>query len=161
MTEPGAVVSTIDEATTRVMTASRVLVAISARSLSITEAKVTLPQYRALVLLGSRGEQNVRSLADALDVHPSTATRLCDRLIAKRFIERAPSSESRREVSLTLSDEGRALLRTVTNRRRRDVRHILLRLDAGQQRNLIAAFEAFADAAGEVPDDAWKLGWTE
>ena len=41
----------VDEMTTAVLTASRLLVAISARSLAAVEDTVTLPQFRLLVLL--------------------------------------------------------------------------------------------------------------
>lgn len=158
-TKPAAE-ATLNDAVEQILLASRALVGVAARSLAATEAKVTLPQYRALVLVGSKGEQNVSNLADALEIHPSTATRLCDRLIAKGLIERTTSVESRREVTVTLSAAGRALVRTVTTKRRNELRRIIAQLPAGSQRQLISAFAAFADAAGEVPDHAWKLGWT-
>jgi DNA-binding MarR family transcriptional regulator len=46
------------------------------------------PQYRALVVLAVRGPQRPTALAEALAVHPSTITRLCDRLVAKRLVRR-------------------------------------------------------------------------
>jgi DNA-binding MarR family transcriptional regulator len=147
------------DATDAVMVASRALVGVAARSLSALEPDVTLPQYRALVLLAARGEQNVGGLAEALSIHASTATRLCDRLIAKGLIERATSSESRREVTVRLNRAGTAVVRDVTARRRREIEGIIANLQPRVQRALVDAFEAFADAAGEVPDDAWKLGW--
>ena len=70
-----------------VLTASRVLVAVAARSLSEEEA-ISLPQYRALVVLGSRGPQRPVDLAHALNVDPSTTTRMCDRLEGKNLITR-------------------------------------------------------------------------
>ena len=82
-----------------------------------SRTSITLPQYRALVVLASRGEQNVGDLADALAIHPSTATRLCDRLAGKGLIERNTSIESRREVTVTIGQGGRVLLRSVTQRR--------------------------------------------
>jgi DNA-binding MarR family transcriptional regulator len=150
----------LDDTVDRVLVASRALVGVAARSLAIADTKVTLPQYRALVLLASRGEQNVSGLADALEIHPSTATRLFDRLFAKGLIERATSEESRREVTVCLTPAGRSLVRTVTQRRKRELRRILEELDPAAQRQMITAFDRFADAASEVPDDAWKLGWT-
>ena len=150
----------LDDAVAKALVASRALVGVAARSLSTLEPDVTLPQYRALVLLSSRGEQNVSALADALGIHPSTATRLCDRLINKGLIDRATSTGSRREVTLTLSPEGLELVNAVTRNRRRELRHIVGRIDPAARRALIDAFDAFATAAGELPDDAWKLGWT-
>jgi len=150
----------LDDAVEMVLVASRALVGVAARSLGQTESEITLPQYRALVLLASRGEQNVSSLAEALDIHPSTATRLCDRLLAKGFIARSTSAESRREVTVGLSTAGKGLVRAVTARRRKELRRIVGELDPAAQRQLVEAFATFASAAGEVPDQAWKLGWT-
>lgn len=133
---------------------------VAARSLGAIEDSITLPQYRALVLLASRGEENVGVLAEALAIHPSTATRLCDRLAKKGLIERSTSVESRREVTLTLTDAGRTLLRATTQRRVREISKIVGRLDPKTRRAAIEALNAFADAAGEVPDETWKLGWT-
>jgi DNA-binding MarR family transcriptional regulator len=93
-------------------------------------------------------------------VHQSTATRLCDRLVSKGLIERATSAESRREVLVTLSRAGRTLIRTVTDRRRDEIAKIMARLTPMQRTRLADAFSVFAHAAAELPDDAWKLGWT-
>ena len=98
--------------------ASRALVGIAARSLAAVEDTVTLVQYRALVLLASRGEMNVGTLADALGLHQSTATRLCDRLVGKGLVERSHPAESRREVFVGLTSSGQALVRAVNARRR-------------------------------------------
>ena len=150
----------VAEATGALITASRALVGVAVRSLGAIEDSITLPQYRALVVLASRGEQNVGVLAEVLGIHPSTATRLCDRLAGKALIERNPSVESRREVTVTLTHQGQVLLRKVTRRRVREINKIVERLDPKARHAAITALHAFAVAAGEVPDDAWKLGWT-
>ena len=136
------------------------LVGVAARSLAGVEDAVTLVQYRALVLLGSHGDMNVGALGDALDVHQSTATRLCDRLVDKGLVARRASAESRREVLVALTPDGRALLRKVNTRLAREIETIVGRLSAAQRELLVDALSVFAEAAGEVPDDAWKLGWT-
>ena len=152
--------NSVDDGVAMALVASRALVGVAARSLSMLETVVTLPLYRALVLLSSCGEQKVSALADALGIHASTATRLCDRLLTKGLIDRATSEGNRREVTLTLSPNGRALINAVTRSRRRELRRIVGRIDPDARRALIAAFDTFATAAGELPDDAWKLGWT-
>ena len=48
------------------------------------EPGVTLTQFRALVLIDSEGAMRSADLAEALAVSPSTATRLCDRLVDTR-----------------------------------------------------------------------------
>jgi DNA-binding MarR family transcriptional regulator len=132
------------------------------RSIAIVEDNLTLVQYRALVLLATRGEQKPSDLAEALGVRPSTGTRLCDRLVAKGFVHRATSRESRRQITLTVTPAGRALVRAVTARRRKEIIRIVERLPDDERKRLRVALGTLADAAGEIalPDDAWKLGWT-
>ncbi len=95
-----------DELTEAVLTASRALVGVAARSLAAAADDVTLPQYRALVVLAARGPQRVGDLAESLGVHPSTATRLCDRLVDRRLVRRAIDRTNRRETTIALSRQG-------------------------------------------------------
>lgn len=149
-----------DRAADAVLLLSRALVGVAAESVAATEAHITLRQYRALVVLASHGPQNVGALAEALDIHPTTLTRMCDRLVAHGWIERAPSPRSRREVTLALSDYGRSLVRRETERRRRAIRRIVDRLDPATQRVAADVVGALVAAAGQGSDQAWRLGWT-
>ncbi|HET8602407.1 MAG TPA: MarR family transcriptional regulator [Marmoricola sp.] len=142
-----------------VLRASRALVAVAARSLAAAEERVTLTQYRALVVLASRGGQRVVDLAEALDVERSTATRMCDRLESKGLITRERSAEDRRTVHVELTGEGHQLVAAVTRRRVRDIRRVLARMPEQPRVALVGALESFADAAGEAPEQAWSLGW--
>jgi len=144
----------------RILTASRALVGIAARSLADLETDVTLQQYRALVLLAQFGEQRMTELANALAIHPSTTSRLCDRLAVKGLIERGQAADNRREVVVGLTVAGRAVIESVTKARRREIANIASKVPAGKRADLLHAFETFATAAGELPDDAWKLGWS-
>jgi len=142
-----------------VLTASRVLVAVAARSLTEHESEVSLPQYRALVVLRSRGPQRPVDLAQALGVDPSTATRMCDRLARKRFITRRRDVVDRRAVLLDLSASGRRLVDRVTDQRRREIERILKSMNPAEHEALVRAFTAFGAAAGEVPEGDWKRSW--
>ena len=71
-----------------IILASRVMVAIAVRSLAGNPDDVTLPQYRTLVELTFGGPRRLADLADALSVSPSTATRMCDRLVRKELVSR-------------------------------------------------------------------------
>ncbi|HTT59522.1 MAG TPA: MarR family winged helix-turn-helix transcriptional regulator [Acidimicrobiales bacterium] len=142
-----------------VLTASRVLVAVAARSLAEHESEVSLPQYRTLVVLGSRGPQRIVDLAQALGVDPSTATRMCDRLVRKRLITRRRDVVDRRGVTLDLSAAGQRLVTRVAQRRRQEIARILEMVDPAQYETLVRAFTTFGDAAGEVPEDSWHRSW--
>lgn len=148
-----------EELVDAVLGASRALVAVAARSLAGAEGDVTLPQYRALVVLAGRGPQRVADLAEALGVNPSTATRMGDRLVRKRLVRRARAADDRRVVRVAITADGRALIDEVTRRRRAEIRRIMRRLPAGEAAALVVALRRFAEAAGEVPDQGWASGW--
>jgi DNA-binding MarR family transcriptional regulator len=149
----------IDDLADAVLTASRVLVAVAARSLVDHEDEVSITQYRALVVLASRGPQRPGDLAQTLGVDPSTATRLCDRLARKGLISRRRPGRDRREVRVDLSAAGRDLVDRVTTRRRQEIRRILAVVDAAERAALVRAFRAFGEAAGETPEEQWWAGW--
>jgi DNA-binding MarR family transcriptional regulator len=142
-----------------VLTASRVLVAVAARSLAEVAEEVTLTQYRSLVVLASRGPQGVAALAQELDVTPSTASRLGDRLVRKRLVRRREDRRDRRAVRLALTAEGRALVDAVTERRRTEIAALLAGIPDPEQRSMVHALQRLAQAAGEVPEQEWSTGW--
>jgi DNA-binding MarR family transcriptional regulator len=141
--------------------ASRALVAVAARSLAEVGEDVTLPQYRVLVLLGSRGPQRAADLAAALRVNPSTATRMIERLVRKQLVRRTHARDDRRSLRISLSPPGRALVTQVTGRRREEVATILEHMPGEGRTALLLALRSFAAAAGEVPEQDWSLGWGE
>ncbi|HQT99911.1 MAG TPA: MarR family transcriptional regulator [Acidimicrobiales bacterium] len=139
--------------------ASRALVAVAARSLADVVDDVTLPQYRALVIVETRGPQPLAQLAEALGVAPATATRMCDRLVRKKLIRRSHDVEDRRVVRVDLTPRGRALVEKVLQRRRSEIQAILRNVDVTQQRRVIEALQSFAAATGDVGDREWSVGW--
>ena len=138
-----------------VLSASRTLVAVAERSLGGAAEETTLAQYRALVVLASRGPQRVVDLARALEVTPPTAGRMCDRLVRKGLIRRHRAREDRREVQVSITAAGREVVDQATARRRELLAEILGRLPDRRQAAVAAAFRHFAAAAEEVPDSQW------
>lgn len=112
-----------------------------------------------LVVLAARGAQGTAELAAALAVNPSTATRMCDRLVRKGLIRRHRQAGDRRSVRITLTAAGRDLVAEATRRRRAELTRLLAALPPGQHEPVIAAFRAFAAAAGELPQPGAALGW--
>ncbi|HEX2063381.1 MAG TPA: MarR family transcriptional regulator [Acidimicrobiales bacterium] len=148
------------EATEAILRASRAMVGLAARCLP-ESAEVTLPQWRALVLLDAEEQLNVNALAQLLGVDPSTCTRLCDRLVAKDLIERDLAPDSRREVCIRLSPAGASLVAEAADRRRAEVEKILAQLSPTQRRRLVQALGPFVEADRGVHQLAWSLGWAE
>jgi DNA-binding MarR family transcriptional regulator len=142
-----------------VVSASRALVGVAARSLVGLEEEVTLAQYRMLVLLCSRGPQRVADLAQALGVNASTAVRMSDRLVAKRLARRQRMVSDRRSVRVGAMPMGRSLVGEVTERRRREIARIVDAMAPESREVFVEALRAFAAAAGEVPEQSWSAGW--
>ena len=137
--------------------ASRALVGIAARSLADLD-DVTLPQFRALVVVSTRPGITVSDLAAALDIHGSTATRLCDRLVRKRLLRRVAGTSDRRSTRLFVAAAGTRLVQRVSDRRRRDLATIVSELEPQMRQSALDAVTAFAVAAGEAGDTD-LFGW--
>jgi DNA-binding MarR family transcriptional regulator len=149
-----AAVSDTDTADTMVnalLTASRLLVAVSARSLASVEESLTLPQFRMLVVLGTRGPMSLSRLAEGLGVQPSTAMRMIDRLAAAGMVVRGTTPEDRRTTVISLTKAGRRVVDEATERRRAEIAEIVAAMPEGQRDHLVAALRAFAEAGGEPP----------
>ena len=155
----------VDAVTRAVLTASRLLVAVSARSLAAVEERVTLAQFRMLVVLATRGTTKLVALAELLQVAPSTAMRMVDRLIAAGLADRLPNPDNRRETLLRPTEEGRRIVADVTAGRRAEIAAIVERLRPTERLALVEALNAFNEAGGEPPapgaDDPepHPLGW--
>ena len=148
-----------DELVDAVLGASRALVAVAARSLANVAEDVTLAQYRVLIELAARGPQRLADLATALGVERSTATRMCDRLVRKRLVHRRRTNQDRRGVRVSLTAAGGELVAEVSRRRRAEIAAIVERMPNAHRRPVLNALRAFAEAAGEVPEQDWSLGW--
>jgi DNA-binding MarR family transcriptional regulator len=141
--------------------ASRVLVAVAARSLADLGEEVTLPQYRALVVLQTRGPQRAVDMAVHLGVTPSTGSRMIERLVRKKLVRRVRTAEDRRTLRVYLTAAGQAVVVQVTDRRRQEIERILHQIPVRGRKSLTNSLRTFAAAAGEVPEQDWALGWDE
>ena len=145
-----------------VLEATRVLVGVAARSIAPVAEDITLPQYRALVLLWSRGEQRPIDLALALDASSSAITRMCDRLVRKGLISRVPRQGiDRREARVALTGDGRRLITRVMGKRQREITSILGRLDRHQRELVVEGMSLFVSVAAPTTDAvATQESWT-
>lgn len=155
----------VEQVTSAVLTASRLLVAVSARSLAAVNERITLPQFRTLVILASTGDTKLVALARRLAVNPSTAMRMVDRLASAGLVRRGTNPADRRETILTLTPEGRHIVDDITARRRQEIAEIVARMPPHHRIGLVSALQAFSDAGGEAHadldprNDADLLGW--
>jgi DNA-binding MarR family transcriptional regulator len=143
-----------------VLAACRVLVAVSAQSIAAVDDTVDMPQLRALVIVASRGAVTLGELADAAAMNLSTASRLCDRLVGMGLLNRADDPSNRRQLQLTLTGAGRAVVSRAMDTRRDALKPILTRLPEQRREQLVSVLAEFAGAGGEAAErDLWSLGW--
>jgi DNA-binding MarR family transcriptional regulator len=131
------------------MRAARVFSAVVASSLAQGGDLLTWPQLRALVLVATRPEVTTTQIAEALDVHLSSASRLCERLVAASLIERRTSASDRRNLLISLTPQGSTLVETIMEHRRRAFTSILANMSAPDRIALRHCLDTFSDAAGE------------
>lgn len=143
-----------------VIAATRVLVAVTAESVARVEDEVSLSQLRVLVMVASRPSMNLGGIAMGLGVHPSGATRAVDRLVGAGLLDRRDDPTDRRNLQLQLTAAGQELVERVMGDRRAAITKILERMPPSRRRALVPVLRSFAQAAGEMAEDAvWSLGW--
>jgi DNA-binding MarR family transcriptional regulator len=141
----------VDVITDALLTASRLLVSISVRSISKLDDGITVAQFRTLVILSNQGPINLATLAGLLGVQPSATGRMVDRLVAAGLIDRLPHPTSRRELLAALTERGGDVVRRVTEHRRAEIAAIVQKMPPAERRGLVGALTAFTAAGGE-PD---------
>lgn len=92
-----------------------------------TTSRLSGAQLRAIMVVERYDGINLRRLATLTDMLLSSASRLCDRLVAAGMLEREPGRYDRREISLHLTPSATRLLGEL----RADRRYRLERILAG------------------------------
>src|SRR4051794_33380781 len=123
------------------------LLAVLDRARIARSPSIPPTQLRVLIIIARARHTNMSRLAEALDVVPSSASRLCDRLEATGLLRRAPDPRGRREVRLVLTSAARRLLDDLRERRRRALGDVLERMAPGARQELVRALTAFDAAA--------------
>ncbi len=145
-----------------ILRSSRAILSIAVKSLNEIEETISIPQYRILVILGGRGELPMSEIVKETSLAPASATRLCDDLLKKGLIDRGAHHDDRRQVIITITNEGSQLLRRVTESRRQMITEAVANLNETDLNEVEEGFALFANASPE-PDEkmlSTKLGWS-
>ncbi|WP_433135807.1 MarR family winged helix-turn-helix transcriptional regulator [Actinomadura nitritigenes] len=108
---------------------------------------VSMSEYSVLALVGEAGPQGMRmsELAERRLMSSGGFTRLADRLERRGLIERRRSAADGRGFEVTLTDEGRALLREAWRQQYGDLRRLFFdRLDEDDLRHLARVWNRLA-----------------
>jgi DNA-binding MarR family transcriptional regulator len=128
--------------------AAETLVIVWGRAQESLRPPASGSQLRALLVVEHAGEINLNGLAEQLGAIPSSASRLCDRLQASGLLARTPGRTDRREVTLSLTRDGRELLASMRAARQAELGRVLAAMPAGDRERLLAGLASFRTAAG-------------
>jgi DNA-binding MarR family transcriptional regulator len=109
--------------------------------------RLSLPQLNALLAVERDEGVNLRGLAGRLKMILSSASRLCDRLVAAGLVERVPGRVDRREIALYLTPSSRQLLEELRASRRATLGAVLGRMSPAGRAALVRGLTEFAAAA--------------
>lgn len=151
----------IDAAGNAILAAGAALVRDSAEALADLAPGVNLTDLRALSLLAEEGPKRLVDIAYHLDVTPTTATRLADRLVEQALVERSRHSGDRREVYLSVSVSGERLVRRIVEQRRKLVGAALDGLPERERAAVAEVLRRVADPAQSREADPERSGRAE
>ncbi|MFG1885307.1 MarR family winged helix-turn-helix transcriptional regulator [Micromonospora sp. NPDC049102] len=123
-----------------------------------TASRVSGAQLRAVMVVEQYDGINLRRLATRLDMLLSSASRLCDRLVAAGMLEREPGRFDRREISLHLTPEARRLLAELRTDRQERLAAVLAAMTPAGRAALVSGAREFDEVARRqqarsTPDD--------
>jgi DNA-binding MarR family transcriptional regulator len=148
----------VDTVTDALLEASKALVGIALHTLP-ADPGVTLTQFRAMAMMDSEPDMRAADLAEALAVSPSTATRLCDRLVRAGLVSRVASEADRREVRLSLTRAGITLVREGLAKRRKVLGRLVDQISSGDRAAFVRGLRVFEGAGLSEKEPAWAEGW--
>ncbi|SCG75512.1 DNA-binding transcriptional regulator, MarR family [Micromonospora siamensis] len=134
--------------------AAATLLAVWEAARERTTSRLSSAQLRAVMVVEQHDGINLRRLATRLDMLLSSASRLCDRLVAAGMLEREPSRTDRREISLHLTPEARRLLAELRTDRRRGLAGVLRAMSPAGRQALLVGMREFDEMAREREEAA-------
>lgn len=130
--------------------AARAVMAVSVRAAAALPGGISPMQLRALTVLSALDQANLTDLGAELGMSPSSTSRLCDRLVARGLVDRQTSPLVRREVVLSVSEQGCLLLGEYDRHRRDALSAALGTLTPQRRRIVLAALRELTTAIGAV-----------
>ena len=131
--------------------AAQVLLAVWDSTRERASVRLSASQLSALLVVECDEGVNLRGLAGRLRMILSSASRLCDRLVAAGLLERVPGRADRREIALYLTPSSRQLLQELRTARREVLGKALAQMSPGGLEALLRGLAEFAVVSGTKP----------
>ena len=120
------------------------VLALAARASVGAIQRISASQLQALLTIDRHGTINLTGLAEALAVLPSSATRLCERMLAADLVTKTPATLDRREVVIRLTSHGSSVVAEIEALRQASLAAALSRMPETSRRALVIGLEALA-----------------
>jgi DNA-binding MarR family transcriptional regulator len=134
--------------------ATRGLLALNVVVLEQMERRIGLAPLRALQALQRLGPSLVTEFGRALDLAPSSASRLSDRLADSGLISRRVAPHNRRATILELTVAGNAVLDELVAHRVGLFRNVAAHMSVANRAALVRGAAAFTSAYNDLTDSA-------
>src|SRR5207302_4332277 len=102
-------------------------------------AGLSVPQFRALALLGRLDGADLRSVAEHLGLSTPSASRMIQTLVTKGFVVREAATGDRRQIALHLSERGRAVMKAAQRHTEGRIAQVLGELSSDERAELSRA----------------------
>ena len=103
--------------------------------------------------LGAEGPIVMGQLARRVRLPLSTATRIVDRLVERKMVQRERLEDNRRVVQVRLAQVGLSFYRAALHSRIASAQRMLRRLDGSERRELVRLIRKIADSASAGPNE--------
>lgn len=107
-------------------------------------------QYKTLLTIADRQGGSLGDLARELEVAPSSASQMVDRLVGEGLVHREQDAANRRQLILRLTPQGERLIAELQRGILQGYEKLLARLAPGEQEDLVQAFETIARILGKI-----------
>jgi DNA-binding MarR family transcriptional regulator len=116
----------------------------------MNHANLSNSQLGALMRLYYHGECPVSDIGDDLGITAAAASQMVDRLVQQGLLDRESDSHDRRVKRVTLTAEGRALVRSGVEARVRWLRDLEATIPPEQRERIVLSLQTLTDAAAEL-----------
>lgn len=111
---------------------------------------VTLAKCRIIVEIQNIGQSSLIDLANILAVDASTLSRHIDEMIHIGLVNKAPNPRNRRSVSLTLTEQGQKVYRSVENLYNTEYARVFESIPREKRGQVLESLRLFIDAVSET-----------
>lgn len=123
----------VDDFVNAVMGAGAAMVEVTSEVLGQLAPELALGDLQVLAVLARDGAKRLGDIAELLDVTPTTATRVADRLTHAGLVDRVRTPADRREVYLEVTQSGRSVVADTFARRREVVADLISGVSAADR----------------------------